>query len=731
MKTPRSIPWLRALLLPTTIFGLAVVVICWIGLAYQLSAERTRDLDAAIERGSSLAWLFEETTIRLLKDVDQTLLLLRLAYEKNPEQFVLRGWTEGTSLHDDLTTQTSMIGSDGYMTQTTTAYSGPPLYLGDREHFLVHVNAKSDELFISKPVMGRASGKLSIQLSRRLRKPDGGFGGVIVTSIDPVFAERFARSVNLGAHSGVVLRGLDGVVRASHGIPAPPDGMSKEMSNALTRAPEGYYWVVGRNDGVTRLTNYRKVAGYPLVVAVGNAKHHVFADYERQRNIYIGLAVLMTLLALMAASAGIYRHRTIEHSKLALEQTNLRFKAALENMTHGLCMFDADKRLVICNNHYATLYRLPPELLKTGTPHQAIVAHRIANGIFADEKDAGGAADRRKNALRGQSSNEVSIQVKQLADGRLIRLVRKPLQGDGWIATHEDITENASRAEREKRRAEIETAINSFRGGVETILTSVQSGAASLKSIAAELSTSSNAASKQSTDAVRSSNRVTANIGIAATAAVQMTSSVLEVKQQLDQAEEVARGAASEAQVTNKEISTLARAAQEIGNVIKLINDIAGQTNLLALNATIEAARAGEAGRGFAVVASEVKSLAMQTAKATDQISAQISAVQGSTGAAVEAIQRITNRMQEIGRYTSAVAVSVGQQNAATSEISQNVVSAAEETKTVSAILEEVVGTITKTDKSAAMVLTAAQSVEGATTDLRSRIEDFLNKVAI
>lgn len=712
------------------IFGLVVIASCWIGLAYQLSAERTRDLGAAIERGHSLARLFEETTIRLIKDVDQKLALLRLAYEKDPEHFVLRDWAEGTSLHGDLTIQSTLIGPDGYMTQTTTGYSGPPLNLGDRDHFLAHVNARSDELFISKPVVGRASGKSSIQLSRRLRKPDGGFGGVIVTSIDPVFAERFSRSVNLGAHSGIVLRGLDGVVRASHGFAAPPEDMSKEMSDALDHTPEGYYWIVGRNDGIKRLSTYRKIAGYPLVATVGNAEHHVFADYERQRGTYISLAALVTLLAFIAASAGVYRHRTIERSKLALEQTNLRFKTALENMTHGLCMFDADKRLVICNDHYAALYRLPPELLKVGTSHQAIIAHRIANGIFIDEMDAGGDASRRRPAPNG-SSNEVSIQVKQLADGRLIRIVRKPLEGEGWISMHEDITESNSRSEREKRRLEIDTAINSFREDVETILTSVRDGAASLKSIATELSTSSNAASRQSTDAVRSSKRVAANIGIAATAAVEMTSSIAEIKQQLDQAAQVARGAVAEAQVTNDEIGTLSHAAQEIGNVIKLINDIAGQTNLLALNATIEAARAGEAGRGFAVVASEVKSLATQTAKATDQISAQIAAVQGSTGAAVEAIQRITGRMQEIDRYTSAVAVSVGQQNTATSEISQNVVSAAQETKSVSAILTEVVGTVIKTDKSAALVLMASQSVEGATTDLRDRIEGFLSKVAV
>ena len=152
------------------------------------------------------------------------------------------------------------------------------------------------------------------------------------------------------------------------------------------------------------------------------------------------------------------------------------------------------------------------------------------------------------------------------------------------------------------------------------------------------------------------------------------------------------RLAVAEAQGANADIEALARTGQKIGDVVKLIRSIAGQTNLLALNATIEAARAGEAGRGFAVVASEVKSLAVQTAKATEDISSQILDVQSSTGKAVEAIGRIANRMREIDNHTAAVSQSVQQQSAATGEISQNVVGAADGTKLIVSVLSEVRG---------------------------------------
>ena len=254
---------------------------------------------------------------------------------------------------------------------------------------------------------------------------------------------------------------------------------------------------------------------------------------------------------------------------------------------------------------------------------------------------------------------------------------------------------------------------------------------AALKSIAAELSATSIKAVKQTAGAVQESNIATASGGTAAAAAIDLEKSVGEITDRLNQAAVVARSAVAEAQTTNDEIGKLTEAVQKIGNVVKFIQAIAQQTNLLALNATIEAARAGSAGKGFAVVAAEVKSLSVQTARATEEIAALITAIEQSTDGSVGAIRQITGRIQEIDGYASAIAASIGQQRETSSAISKNVINAAKGTNLVSSALFQVVHSLTETGNSATNVLKSAQAVETAATTLHDKVERFLNKVAV
>lgn len=418
---------------------------------------------------------------------------------------------------------------------------------------------------------------------------------------------------------------------------------------------------------------------------------------------------------------------------LRLRRQNARLMLALSYTPQGVCMWDADGRLLLCNDRYVSLYGMSPDVVKPGVTLRDILRHRTSIGNFAGDVEPYIAAIKTRIA-----SGKVGIQDIATGNGRVIAVTEQPMPDGNWIATHQDVTEKrqlekelATHAADEQRRALIENAIAAFRGRVEDVLRTVNDSAATMKLTASSLFAASGQTSQRAQSAVQASNEASANVATAATAADEMAVSIDEISRQLVQTTHVVRQAVDEANATNASIKELMEAAQKIDAVVELIRNIAGQTNLLALNATIEAARAGEAGRGFAVVASEVKSLAVQTAKATEDISSQILSVQASTGSAVEAIARITGRMQEIESFSSAVAAAVEQQNAVTGEISQNVSSAANGTHDIVSVLDQVARAATDTRSTAETVLRSSDAVEQAVAHLRGEVESFLTKVAV
>jgi PAS domain S-box-containing protein len=418
---------------------------------------------------------------------------------------------------------------------------------------------------------------------------------------------------------------------------------------------------------------------------------------------------------------------------VGLKRHNKRIRFAFDNISHGLCMFDSKERLVVSNKAYIEMYGLSPKRVRPGLSLRKLLEYRKETGNFARDIE-----QYRTQLLASMAGGNSTAAEQSSPDGRLISLHSRPMRGGGWVATHEDITERRA-AERERdamqqdqaRRAAVEAAIAAFRSQVESQLRMVSDTAQEMRTTATGLLASSGQTSERAISAVGMSNEAATNVETAAVAAEELNGSITEISRQIELATEIVRKAVTEARDTNDEISALARAGQKIGEVIKLIRAIAGQTNLLALNATIEAARAGESGKGFAVVASEVKTLAVQTAKATEEISSQIGAVQGAASTAVGAIARIASRMQEIDGVASAVEASVQQQTVATGEISRNVVGASESTKLVVGELDRVAGAAADAREAAAVVLGNAEDVERAACDLRREVEGFLVRVAV
>ncbi|WP_316978572.1 methyl-accepting chemotaxis protein [Shumkonia mesophila] len=286
--------------------------------------------------------------------------------------------------------------------------------------------------------------------------------------------------------------------------------------------------------------------------------------------------------------------------------------------------------------------------------------------------------------------------------------------------------EEETRAERARR---IEALCQSFDATSTKAVTSVAEAASQMRSSSEAMGATAEETTRQASAVTAASEQASANVQTVASAAEELAGSISEIGRQVTQASQIAAAAVTEAEKTNVKVQGLAQAANKIGEVVALITDIAEQTNLLALNATIEAARAGDAGKGFAVVASEVKNLANQTAKATDEIGAQIAGIQSATREAVAAIEEITRTISQINEVNSGVASAVEEQGVATQEIARNVEQAAVGTQEVSANIGGVSKAANETGAVAGQIHKAAGDLSQQSEKLRAEVDHFLTGV--
>ena len=281
----------------------------------------------------------------------------------------------------------------------------------------------------------------------------------------------------------------------------------------------------------------------------------------------------------------------------------------------------------------------------------------------------------------------------------------------------------------QQRKADMHTLADSFEAAVGEIVETVSSASTELEASAATLTKTAERAQEVTTAVAAASEEASTNVNSVASATEELSSSVNEISRQVQESARMASAAVGQARSTTERVGELSKAAARIGDVVELINTIAGQTNLLALNATIEAARAGEAGRGFAVVASEVKALAEQTAKATGEIGQQITGIQSATQDSVSAIKEISGTIEKLSEISSTIASAVEEQGAATQEISRNVQQAAQGTHQVSSNITEVQRGASETGSASSQVLSAAQSLSSDSNRLKLEVGKFLNTV--
>ena len=289
--------------------------------------------------------------------------------------------------------------------------------------------------------------------------------------------------------------------------------------------------------------------------------------------------------------------------------------------------------------------------------------------------------------------------------------------------------QRSEQAQKERRQQAVEEQIKTFDHAVGGSLDTLASASTELTATAQSMSATATETTQQATAVAKAVESSSSNVQTAAAAAEELSASIMEISRQVTESARIAGQAVDDAGRTNAQVQALAGAAQKIGDVVKLINDIAGQTNLLALNATIEAARAGEAGKGFAVVASEVKSLATQTAKATEDISAQIKSIQSATADSVKAIEGITGTINRINEIATSIASAVEEQGAATKEIARNVQQASAGASEASSSIATVTQAASNTGAASTQVLDAAGKLATQGETLRAEVGRFLASI--
>ncbi|MBR0830750.1 EAL domain-containing protein [Bradyrhizobium manausense] len=419
----------------------------WIGYFAITSSERADAVQQARLQGDSVAELFEENTERIFERVDQSLLVVRALYAQDELTFSLKLWSDRARIATGDVVQFSLIGLDGYMLDTTAGYSGPPLYLGDREHFANVMSQADDRLYVAKPVLGRASNKWTIQLARKMFDLARNPVGVVVGSVSVDVVGRFYDTAKLGAGGTLVLRNSNYIVLAARGVDQGAVLGQRAPSRVEGELGDGFhaqYWNENRPNRTDRLITARRSHVFPLIFTVGISEQEIYARSDSRKKIYLGGALLLTFIILTATVFHWRRQQALDRAQRELRDSAIKFEDALRNLPLGLSMFDDRDRLIAFNRQWLELYGLAPEEIRIGIDFREVFAKQTAvldvEAYLVDLKN------------RLVQSEHISNTV-QFPDGRVVYISYGRREDGGWVATHEDITERKASEDRIERLA--------------------------------------------------------------------------------------------------------------------------------------------------------------------------------------------------------------------------------------------------------------------------------------
>jgi diguanylate cyclase (GGDEF)-like protein/PAS domain S-box-containing protein len=446
---------------------LTIVAVLWAALIADGNRSEKMAIKQARSDASNLALAFRENVKRTVSAIDQLMMTIIAENNESGDEFHIPAWVGNSLLlRGIISVQVSIVGPDGIIVVSKLGGT-EQIDISDRAYFRYHLDPSASQPYISVPEIGRNSAKWSIQITRRLTRKDGSFGGVIVVPIDPFYFSQFFDEVDLGQNGVVDLIGRDGIVRARRALNSREIGQNvgdSALFKQMLNSSLGSEIVRSRLDGVARVFGYASVPDYPLVVTVGLATDDVLAGANHRLNSYFAVGgvltlVIVTLSWFLARETKRRRKRELAaHAEEKIRDQKVLLDTALNNMSQGLVMFDTHGRVVIANRRYIEMYGLSTDVVRPGCTLHALIRHRKETGYFSGDVEQYCADIRAAIAQKRTTSIMV-----ELTNERSIHIVNQPISTGGWIATHEDISEQRhAEKERDKTKRFLDSIIENI-----------------------------------------------------------------------------------------------------------------------------------------------------------------------------------------------------------------------------------------------------------------------------
>ena len=452
----------------------ALLVLLWATAGVYLLDDRARTIETARITAANLSRAIAEHLSGTVHIIDQMLLHLKLAYEKDPSGFDPTAEFQKILLPTGALIQIGLIGADGYLVASSYGPTGSPIFLGDREHFRVHVAADTGAMYIGQPVLSRVSGRWSIPMTRRLNHAEGSFAGTMVVSLDPEYLQEFFRDLDMGQRGVASVVGLDMIIRASSNPNATPDlkiGQSLKDSPivaALARSPTGLY--EGQVGGVDRIYSYRALGNYPLVMVTGLAFDDILRNFYTRRFRVIGSAGLVSAILLVVAVLFVRRVDRQQRADAELvvakdraERAEALLQDALDSMSEAFVIYDADDRFVLCNQSYRAQFPDRSAWMVSGARFVDILRRIVDSGQMAE---AIGREDAWFEKRMTQHRQGTGAFERSMADGRWLQVTERRMGNGGIAGLRVDITRlkqtEASLRESEQRIRDFASAASDW-----------------------------------------------------------------------------------------------------------------------------------------------------------------------------------------------------------------------------------------------------------------------------